>query len=153
MYNFDDVINRKGTHCEKWDGLEETFGSPDILPFWVADMDFRIAPEIHAALSNVLDHGVLGYPMMHIGAKKAVAHWQAHRHQWDVPADAVRFVPGVITGLIVAIHAFTKPGDAIMSPREAIRILMLSPIYFRLNPTQRWQLVREFCRRFNALKT
>ena len=114
MYNFDDVINRKGTHCEKWDGLEDAFGSTDILPFWVADMDFRIAPEIHVALSNVLDHGVLGYPMMHIGAKRAVAHWQAHRHQWDVPADAVRFVPGVITGLIVAIHAFTKPGDAVI---------------------------------------
>lgn len=114
MYDFDSIINRKGTNCEKWDELEDSFGSSDILPFWVADMDFRVAPEIHDALKKVLDHGVLGYPMMHRGAKEAVVHWQAHRHKWSVPVEAVGFVPGVITGLIIALQAFTQPGDSII---------------------------------------
>ena len=114
MYDFDSIINRKGTNCEKWDELESSFGSSEILPFWVADMDFRIAPEINDALRKVLDHGVLGYPMMHRGAREAVAHWQAHRHRWNIPVDAVGFVPGVITGLIIALHTFTQPGDSII---------------------------------------
>lgn len=114
MYDFDSITNRKGTNCEKWDALEEHFGSPDILPFWVADMDFPVAPEIYDALKKVLDHGVLGYPMMHQGAMDAVVFWQAHRHGWSIPAEAVEFVPGVITGLIVALHAFTQPGDSVI---------------------------------------
>ena len=126
MYDFDSIINRKGTQCEKWDELESVFGSADILPFWVADMDFRIAPEIRDALQKVLDHGVLGYPIMHQKAKESVAYWQAHRHQWNVPAEAINFVPGVITGLVVALHAFTQQGDT---------VIIQTPVYHPFHAT------------------
>lgn len=113
-YDFDIHVDRRGTDCEKWDGMEDVFGRKGLLPFWVADMDFRSAPEIIDALRKKVDFGVFGYPRMTDRARKAAADWQRVRHGWDVDASSLDFVPGVVTGLIAGIEAFTKPGDGVL---------------------------------------
>jgi cystathionine beta-lyase len=113
-YNFDEMVERRGTACEKWDGMKEVFGRDDLLPFWVADMDFKSAPEIIEALKRRTEFGVFGYPVMREEAYQSVADWEKRRHGWDVSADQVGFVPGVVTGLIAAIEEFTEPGDGVV---------------------------------------
>jgi len=98
----------------KWDDIESHFGRGDLMPFWVADMDFRSAPEIVEALREAADFGVYGYPVMTDSARAAAADWQRTRHGWNVAAECVDFVPGVVAGLGFAIQAFTKPGDGVV---------------------------------------
>ena len=113
-YDFDVRINRRGTRCEKWDDLENVYGRSDALPFWVADMDFRSAPAIVDALRKQAEFGVFGYPTERLDPyREAVAGWERMRHGWEDPGD-IGFMPGVITGLSVAIRAFTKPGDGVV---------------------------------------
>ncbi|MDR1966901.1 MAG: pyridoxal phosphate-dependent aminotransferase [Synergistaceae bacterium] len=114
-YDFDTVIDRRGTDCEKWDDLEHAFGRKDIMPFWVADMDFRSAPEIIEALREKAEWGIFGYPTEQAERyQAAVANWERVRHGWAVEPDQVGLMPGVITGLSVAICEFTAPGDGIV---------------------------------------
>lgn len=114
MYNFDTIIQRKNTLCQKWDGLEDVFGSADLLPLWVADTDFAVAPDILHALKDVLEHGILGYPIVPSSAKQALCDWQKNRHSFAIQPEDITFVPGVLVGLILALEAFTKPGDSII---------------------------------------
>lgn len=114
IYDFDTMVERKGTGCMKWDGMEPVFGRKDLLPFWVADMDFRSAPEIADALRERVKFGVFGYPVMTEAARAAVAKWEFERHQWCVVPSEVDFVPGVLNGLVAAILAFTEPGDGVV---------------------------------------
>ncbi|MDL2263206.1 pyridoxal phosphate-dependent aminotransferase [Synergistaceae bacterium OttesenSCG-928-I11] len=113
-YDFDTMVERRGTGCSKWDGMDAVFGKKDLLPFWVADMDFRSAPEIIDALREKVAFGVFGYPIMTEAARKAVVDWEFERHQWCVVPSEVDFVPGVVNGLIAAILAFTEPGDGVV---------------------------------------
>ncbi|MDR3354326.1 MAG: pyridoxal phosphate-dependent aminotransferase [Synergistaceae bacterium] len=113
-YDFDTPICRRGTNCSKWDGAARVFGREGLLPFWVADMDFRSAPEIIEALREKVEFGVFGYPIMTGEARAAVAGWERRRHGWDVDAGDVAFVPGVVTGLSAAVRAFTEPGDGVI---------------------------------------
>ena len=114
VFDFDMPVDRRGSGCEKWDGVKEVFGREGLLPFWVADMDFRSAPAIIEALREKVDFGVFGYPQMTESARQAVADWQRVRHGWNVDPSEVGFVPGVVTGLVAGIEAFTKPGDGIV---------------------------------------
>ncbi len=114
VYDFDTPVERRGTDCMKWDDMGARFGRDDLLPFWVADMDFRSAPEIVDALRQAVDFGVFGYPIMTDGAREAVADWERVRHGWDLSLRSVDFVPGVVAGLAFAIQAFTKPGDGVV---------------------------------------
>ncbi len=111
---FDIPVERTGTHCMKWDGMESVFGEAELLPFWVADMDFRVAPEILQAMREQLDHAVFGYPLYHDGVKEAVARWQTERHGWKVDPSWVCHAPGVVPGMTFAILALTQPGDPIV---------------------------------------
>lgn len=113
-YDFDTPVNRRGTGCMKWDDMGAVFGRGDLLPFWVADMDFRSAPEIIETLREAVDFGVFGYPVMGDSARQAVADWERTRFGWDVDPRHVDFLPGVVPGLGFAIQAFTKPGDGIV---------------------------------------
>ncbi|MDR2780428.1 MAG: pyridoxal phosphate-dependent aminotransferase [Synergistaceae bacterium] len=114
-YDFDTRIDRSGTNCEKWDDIESVFGKEGLMPFWVADMDFKSAPEIVDTLRQKLEFGVFGYPTEQIGKYQAVvANWESKRHGWKISPDDVGFMPGVITGLSVAICEFTEPGDGIV---------------------------------------
>lgn len=98
----------------KWDELSKIFGRDDLLPFWVADMDFRSAPEIIEALRKRVDFGVFGYPLMNDSARAAVAEWESSRHGWKVDVSHIDFMPGVVAALAVGIQAFTKPGDGVV---------------------------------------
>lgn len=114
-YNFDEDVNRAGSGCTKWDGMEQLFGKKSgLLPFWIADMDMRTAPEVIEELRKAVDHGVFGYAQMSDDARTAVADWERQRHGWDVSCGDVGFVPGVVNGLIAAVIEFTEPGDKIV---------------------------------------
>ena len=114
-YDFDARIDRRGTACEKWDDMGHLFGDDDLLALWVADMDFKSAPEIIDALKKKVEFGVFGYPtdQMH-GYQTAVADWECRRHGWNVIPGQIGFMPGVITGIAVALNEFTEPGDGVV---------------------------------------
>lgn len=114
IYDFDTPLNRRGTNCMKWDDMGARFGRDNLLPFWVADMDFRSPPEVVEVLRGAVDSGVFGYPVMTDGLRDSVAKWQETRHGWKVDAGCVGFTPGVVTGLACAVNAFTSPGDGIV---------------------------------------
>jgi cystathionine beta-lyase len=113
IYDFDTPVIRRGTNCEKWDELEAEFGRGDLLPFWVADMDFKSPPEIIEALRDLVDRGVFGYPIMTASARESVSEWLKTRHGWNLDPSAIAFSPGVISSLCVAIQTFTEPGDGV----------------------------------------
>jgi len=111
---FDRVIDRRKTASLKWEGMAGRFGVSDALPLWVADMDFRTAPAVVEALVHRARHGVFGYTIRPPEYVEAIRHWLKTRHGWDVQADWLVFSPGVVTGLAVAIEAWTQPGDGIV---------------------------------------
>lgn len=121
-FDFDRIIDRRGTSCEKWDGIAERFGisGADALPLWVADMDFASPPAVVEALVERARHGVFGYtdPLPDFFA--ATAGWMRRRHGWDVAAEWMEFVPGVVAGMPMLVQALTAPGD---------RVLYQSPVY------------------------
>ncbi len=113
-YNFDEYIERRNTSSMKWDLMEERFGDPDLLPYWVADMDFKSPPEVIEAIEDKLKHGVLGYPVVKESLIESIANWERVRHGWSFDKSAVSWAPGVVGGLAFAIEAYTKPGDGII---------------------------------------
>lgn len=115
-YDFDEIIDRRGTNCVKWDGAE----NPDVLPMWVADMDFCTAPAIIEALSRRVDHGVFGYTRVPQSYYAAVTGWFARRHGWNIDNDWIIYTSGVVPALSAIIKALTAPGD---------KVLIQTPVY------------------------
>lgn len=113
-YDFDCVVDRHHTCATKLDEMDEKFGRHDLLPFWIADMDFEACPAIIDALRDRLNHAVLGYTMPPARFWESITAWLRKRHGWDVPPDAVTFLPGLKKGLGLCINFFTRPGDAII---------------------------------------
>lgn len=112
--DFQTVYNRKNTHSFKWDNLQAIFKTDDILPMWVADMDFKAPKEVNDAIINHAKHGIYGYTIIDDSIKGLVIDWVKKRHHWDIQTDWLSFSPGVITSLHIAIQTFTKPGDSIL---------------------------------------
>ena len=108
-FNFDELPNRRATESAKWRATAE-----DVLPMWVADMDFRSPPAVMAALHTRVDHGVFGYPMPPEEIKESVVDWLSRRHGWEVDPEALVLIPGVVTGFNLAAHAVTRPGDGVL---------------------------------------
>ena len=106
-YNFDEYIERRNTSSMKWDLMGERFGDPDLLPYWVADMDFKSPPEVIEAIEEKLKHGVLGYPTVKESLIESVVNWEKTRHGWSFDKSAVTWAPGVVGGLAFAIEAYT----------------------------------------------
>lgn len=122
MYNiFDERIDRKNTDSLKWDYCKQRFGRADILPMWVADMDFKSPDPIVEAIIRRAEHGVFGYTEISERLTNAFAGWLKKRHNWQIDNRWVVHSPGVVTSVNTAILAFTKPGD---------RVLMQTPIYY-----------------------
>lgn len=119
-YDFDSLVERRGTDCAKWDSLDCVFGSEDVLPFWIADMDFKSPPQVLDALREKLDHGVLGYPVIPDSLYRAIADWQMTRHGFSVDKSWITWSPGVVAGLSFCVEAFTEPGE---------EIIVQSPVY------------------------
>jgi len=113
-YNFDEVPNRKNTCSEKWDGLRETFGTDDVLPMWVADMDFKSPHEVVEALVERSKHGIFGYPLRSESYYEAIMEWVRVRHGWEIKREWIVDVPSVMPGLAAALLAFTSPGDGVV---------------------------------------
>jgi len=113
-YNFDQIIERAGTDCLKWDGREAVFGRQEILPLWVADMDFAAPPAVVAALQKRASHPVYGYPFRTPAVDQAISGWLKKRHGWTVEADWLLLTNGVVPALNLAVLAFTEPGDSVI---------------------------------------
>lgn len=111
---FDAGISRVGTNCEKWDGMREEHGDPDMIPMWVADMDFPSPPAIREALAEVLDWGTWGYTQSGAGDAKALCAYWERRHGVTIDPENVCMSPCVVTGLRLAVRALTQPGDGVL---------------------------------------
>lgn len=119
-YNFDEEIDRHGTSCIKYDRLKQDFGREDLLPLWIADMDFRTPDFITENICRRCDHQVLGYTFPPDSYYKAIACWVNKKHHWKIKREWIGFVAGIVPGLAHCIHAFTAPGD---------KILIQPPVY------------------------
>lgn len=115
-YNFDELVPRHGSNSYKWDSA----GSEDVLPMWVADMDFRTAPAVVEALRKRVEHGIFGYVKVPAAYYDAIGDWFKRRHSWRVEKDWVLFTTGVVPALSAIIKALTHPGD---------KVLVQTPVY------------------------
>lgn len=111
---FDTLITRQNSGSTKWDDAPALFGAKDVLPFWVADMDFPSPQAITEALAARLEHGIFGYPSPHSYAYDAVTTWLEQRHNWKTNPAWMVSTPGVVTALTLAVQAFTQPGDKVI---------------------------------------
>ena len=116
MYNFDNQYNRKNTECVKWD----VFPEKDILPMWIADMDFEAPAPIYNAFINRANHHVYAYSKLSDAYYQAVINWMQRRHNFHVEKDWIVFTPGVVVALTLGVQAVTEPGEEVM---------ILSPVY------------------------
>lgn len=115
-YNFDQIIPRRGTDCVKWDECPD----PDMLPLWVADMDFPAAPCIQQALQRRLDHGVFGYVHVPESYYQAIIRWFSRRHGWKMQREHILYTIGVVPAIAAILQALTRPGD---------KVLIQTPVY------------------------
>lgn len=113
-YDFDCVIDRRGTGTMKYDLLGELFGAPNATPLWIADMDFAVAPEICEALKERFCHPVYGYAAVPDSFWNSIIYWLDHRHGVKATRESLTFVPGIVRGLGYAINYYSQPGDGIV---------------------------------------
>lgn len=126
-YDFDELIERRGTSCVKWDEKpwvgEHCSGMcphGDVIPLWVADMDFKVAPAIQEAVIKRAEHGVFGYTVVEDDYYEAVINWFSRRHHWTIHREEILYTTAVVPAMSVAIKALTMPGE---------KVLILSPDY------------------------
>lgn len=115
-YDFNEIIPRRHTNSYKWDSATDE----DVLPLWVADMDFRTAPPVVEALQKRVEHGIFGYTKVPSAYYEAITNWFARRHGWQIDKDWIIYTSGVVPALSAIIKALTKPGD---------RVLVQTPVY------------------------
>jgi len=120
-YDFNEIINRKKTGSVKWDLVEQLFGAPDIIPVWIADMDFRSPKPVIDALKKRAEHGIYGYNVCLDSYYDAIINWYKKRHSWNIKKEWICFSPGIVPGINMIIQAFTQPGDS---------IILQKPVYY-----------------------
>jgi len=119
--DFDSILDRRGTDSVKWDLRPQAAGGRDILPMWVADMDFAIPDAVTDALTERMRHPVLGYSLLSDALREALVGWQRRRNGWDINPGWLIFAPAVMQAVRAAILAFTDPGD---------EVIVQPPVYF-----------------------
>ena len=126
-YDFDKIIDRKGTGALKYDALKERYGRDDLLPLWVADLDFETPDFITDAIRKRLDHSLFGYTITPAELWDTVAKWIYEHHEWKVRTEWLTFIPGVMKGVGAVINTFVKEDE---------KVIILPPVYhpFRLTP-------------------
>ena len=126
-YNFDQIIDRKGSGDIKHDALLPRWGRDDLLPLWVADMDFATPPFIVDALRKRLEHPIFGYTATPDELWQSIIDWQQRQHQWTVQRQWLSYIPGIVKGIGFVINVFTRPGE---------KVIIQPPVYhpFRLTP-------------------
>ena len=113
-YNFDEVVCRKHTDALKLEALVPRWGRTDLLPMWVADMDFKTPPFIVEVMKKRMECEVFGYTARPESWYEAIISWQARRHQWTITKEMISFVPGVVPALAMAVQSFTERGEKVM---------------------------------------
>ena len=121
MWNFDEPAGREGTDCIKYDRREETFGVKNIIPMWVADMDFKTPDFVVQSLQRRLDHEIYGYSYRPAEYFQSIIDWIKLRHNWTIEKDWICFSPGIVPALNFCTLAFTQTGD---------EIIVQPPVYF-----------------------
>lgn len=120
QYNFDEIITRRGTSCVKHDMLNEVFGTDDLLPMWVADMDFKTPDFIVNTVKERCNHEVFGYTFAPEHYKMAVLNWMQRRYHIETKWKNMHFIPGIVQGIAFVLQTFTQPGD---------KVLITTPVY------------------------
>ena len=120
--DFDEIIDRTGTACSKWDDMQAAYGvAPgDGISMWVADMDFRPPASVQRAVEGMAAHGVYGYPGANAAYIAAIRWWMANRHGWDVAPDWILTAHGLVNGTAICVDALTEPGDG---------VILMTPVY------------------------
>ncbi|MEM8592776.1 MAG: aminotransferase class I/II-fold pyridoxal phosphate-dependent enzyme, partial [Pseudomonadota bacterium] len=120
--SFDFEIDRRGTHCMKWDLMEQIYGVPadEGLSMWVADMDFRPPQVVQDAVQEMVDHGVYGYFGDESKYRAAIQWWMAERHKWDIDDASIFTTHGLVNGTGMCVDAFTEPRDG---------VILFTPVY------------------------
>ncbi len=113
-WNFDEYVEREGTDCVKYDLRLETFGKKDVIPMWVADMDFKTPGFIINKLKNRLQHEIMGYTFRPEKYYSSISRWVEKRHGWKIEDEWICFCPGIVPALNLCTLAFTRPGDSII---------------------------------------
>lgn len=113
-YDFDEVIDRHGSGCTKIEDLPALFGKDDLTPLWIADMDFRVCPEITEALQRRIAHPIYGYSRPCESYWRSIIDWLDSRHGFKVGRNELTFVPGVVKGIAYAVNFFTEKGDKVV---------------------------------------
>lgn len=125
IYDFDEPVDRQGTSCVKYDLRNDVFGKGDIIPMWVADMDFKTPPFIIDALRKRLDHEILGYTFRRDEYFTSLIEWVNRRYSWNISREWITFSPGIVPAVNMCTLAFTEPGDS---------IVVQPPVYFPFFP-------------------
>jgi len=128
-YNFNEIINRRGTDCIKYDALLERFGNAELTPLWVADMDFRTPDFIIDALKRRLQHPVFGYTAVTDEYYRSIISWVQTLHGWELKREWLSYIPGIVRGIALSILCFSNEGD---------KVIIQPPVYhpFRIVPQQ-----------------
>ena len=120
-FNFDEEIQRENTHSVKFDGRQQYFGTTDVSPLWVADMDFAVPECVTRALQERINHPVFGYTLYPDSIYQSIIDWFQRRHQWTIEREWIVFAPGVVPSLFAAAKAFAQEGEG---------VIVQSPVYF-----------------------
>ncbi len=121
MYNFDELINREGTHSYKYDLREKLFGSDEVYPMWVADTEFKVPDFILNALRERLDHGIFGYTLLDDDYYNSIIKWNKDKHGTTLKKEWIKYSPGVVPSLFASVLALTDPGD---------KVIVQTPVYY-----------------------
>ena len=119
-YNFDEIIDRKDFYSVKYDERMKKFGTDDVIPLWIADMDFRTAKPIIDAMIKRAEHGIFGYVSKPLSYKEAAAEFQLRRHGWKLDPDTMSFAVGIVPAMAELVREFTEPGE---------KVLIQTPVY------------------------
>ncbi len=139
QYDFNEIIERRGTDCFKWDALKSMYGREDLTPMWVADMDFHSPDFVMKAIRKRCEHEVLGYTMPSDTYWQAVTSWLERHYAIQSTKNDLHFIPGIVAGIAYALLCLTQPGDKVLVttpvyppflnlPKESGRTLVCSPL-------------------------
>jgi len=120
-YDFDSGLDRRHTCSLKWDFCEHVLGVPEVIPMWVADMDFPAPPEVVEAVKKRAEHGAYGYPFIPRSFWTSIINWMKMRHNWEIKREWLSRAPGVVPALNICVLTYTAPGD---------KIIVQSPVYY-----------------------
>ena len=119
-YNFDEIVDRSQNYAAKFEESELHYGTNDVIPLWIADMDFRTAPCIVDAIKARADQGIFGYTWRTPKYFESIANWQSKRNGWLPSTEKMAFAPGVVPGMRMMLTMFTQPGD---------KVIIQQPVY------------------------